>query len=101
MTNLCARGGCTAAARRRYCSHRCGSIEVARRLGRDHFRQLSIRALTIKRAHGRQVVLRPHEQRLMAAGRFREAAASIYDRGYGSGWLACRRGYRQLPARSA
>ncbi len=110
----CARPGCTApiapppsrpltdtpGKARRYCSHRCASIENARLRGHAFFVAIGAKAHRAKRQKGTHA-LRPHEERLMAAGRFFEAARMVYDRAYSAGWMAGRTGRRQLPAHRA
>lgn len=96
----CARPGCPNTGRPKYCSRRCatsvtgGAITYAKRVEMAH------RAHAVMAAKG-IAALRPMELRLMAAGRFREAARAIYDRGYSAGWIAGREGRRQLPERKA
>jgi hypothetical protein len=92
--HACARGGCTAGATRTYCSQRCAQIEVARRKGHAYYAAIGKQAWRNRKKCTRPI--RQSERMLMASGRFDEAARSIYQRAYGSGWIAGRRGFRQL-----
>lgn len=103
---LCARAGCGNPAsgpgrpgRPRYCSRRCAAIVNAAARGRAYFVALGVVGRAAVRAHGHARDPRPAELRLLAAGRFREAVALIYDRGYSAGWSARHLGHRQLPER--
>lgn len=91
----CARPGCTALGQPTYCSRRCSGIDLWRRLPDNHFERIGQLSGKARYQKVGSHAIRPSELRLMAAGRFKEAAILIYDRAYGSGWTAGRRGHRQ------
>ncbi len=104
----CARPGCSnptawrgRLGRPRYCSRRCAAIANAAAKGREYFARLSRASRNARRARGSVRGPRPVELSLLAAGRYREAVALIYDRGYSAGWTARHLGHRQLPDRVA
>jgi hypothetical protein len=99
--SACARPGCTAEGQPNYCSRRCSGIDQARKAGHAHYARIGALGRAAVRAKGRSSRLRPSELRLMVAGRYQEAADAIYDRAYGSGWMAKHTGRRQLPSRKA
>lgn len=96
---ICARPGCTGVAIPKYCSRRCSAIDHAHQRGGAFYATISQRGMNTKRLKGHRI-LRASDVSLMASGRYAEAARAIYDRGYGGGWLAGRRGHRQLPCLS-
>lgn len=66
-----------------------------------HFKRIGAMARQSQRERGRRNLLHASDIRLMAAGRYYEAARQIYDRGYSAGWVACKNGRRKLPLRAA
>jgi hypothetical protein len=92
----CQRPGCDQLGKPRYCSRKCAGIVNAAAKPHTFFVQLGQMGCKARRQRGTHA-LRPHEERLMAAGRFFEAARSIYDRAYSAGHMAGKTGRRQLP----
>lgn len=79
----------------------CGGKLAASKMPAGHYRRIGGMAKEALRARGKRLLVRPHEMRLMAQGRFYEAARSVYDRGYSAGWVGRKNGRRQLPTRVA
>ena len=94
----CERPGCDQPGRPTYCSRRCAGIVNAQKKPAGYFERLGAMGMKGRRQKG-AVALRPSDLRLMAQGRFVEAARQLYDRGYSAGWIAAKTGRRQLPAR--
>jgi hypothetical protein len=95
---ICARPGCTAEGKPKYCTRRCSAIDIAQRRESSYYRAIAKRGMNTKRQRGHKV-LRPSDVLLMAAGRYAEAARMLYDRGFQAGWQTGRKNQRQLPAR--
>ncbi len=96
----CQRPGCDQVGKSTYCSHRCAGLMIRATKPANYYSAISKQGHAARRQQGTHA-LRPHEERLMAAGRFFEAARSVYDRAYSAGWMAGKTGRRQLPARRA
>lgn len=96
----CARPQCPNHGRPTYCSRKCAGIVNAGKRGHAYFVRLGHLGRLGKRALG-IAALRSMEHRLMLQGRYQEAARAIYDRAYGAGWIAGKKGHRQLPAKKA
>jgi hypothetical protein len=96
----CKRPGCTAEGLPTYCSRRCSSIDLWRRLPDNHFERMGMIGGKSRRDGGRKRIT-SSELSLMAAGRYVEAARAIYDRGYSAGWTAGKQRQRRTPVRAA
>jgi len=96
----CRRPGCPALGRPVYCSRKCAAKVNAAARWAHCYAAMGEKGRTAQRETGREV-LTGTDLSLMRAGRYREAARAIYDRGYTAGWVARHHGYRQLPAKRA
>lgn len=94
----CTRPGCTAWGLPFYCSRRCASLDLWRKLPGNYYEELGKRGGRAPRKKSGANAIRPSELHLMVAGRFQEAARAIYARAYGAGWTAGRVGHQQRKA---
>lgn len=83
-----------------YCSRKCAAVVNAKARVEGFYAAIGETGRESRRKVGHDV-LDGVALSLMRAGRYREAARLLYDKGYSAGWTAKHVGVRQLPARKA